>query len=31
VFDTVAKKPVQVKLIQSIKQGAPSCSFLIKL
>ena len=31
VFDTVAQKPVRVELIQSIKQGAPSCWFLVKL
>lgn len=31
MFNAVAQKLVQVELIQPIKQGASSCSFLIKL
>lgn len=31
VFETVAQAPVRVELIQSIKQGAPSCRFLVRL
>lgn len=30
VFDTLAQKPVRIELVQSIKQGAPSCRFVIR-
>lgn len=31
MFETAAQKPVKVELLQTIKRGAPSCKFLIKL
>jgi len=31
MFETVAQKPVKVDLVQSVKQGAPSCQFLVRL
>lgn len=31
MFETVAQKPVKVELVQSIKQGASSCKFLVRL
>ena len=31
MFETAAQKPVKVELLQSIKRGAPSCKFLIKI
>lgn len=31
MFETAAQKPVKVELLQTIKGGAPSCKFLIKL
>jgi len=31
IFDLVAGKPVQVELLQSVKRGAPSCKFLIRV
>lgn len=31
VFETVAGKPVKVELLQSVKRGAPSCQFLVRL
>jgi hypothetical protein len=30
VFDALAQKPVRVELVQSIKQGASSCRFVIR-
>jgi hypothetical protein len=31
VFETVAGKPVKVELLQSVKRGAPTCQFLVRL
>jgi len=31
MFETVAQKPVRVELLQSVKRGASSCKFLVKL
>jgi predicted hydrocarbon binding protein len=31
MFETAAQKPVKVELLQTIKRGAPSCKFLIRL
>jgi predicted hydrocarbon binding protein len=31
MFETAAQKPVQVELLQTIKRGAPSCRFLVRL
>jgi len=31
MFETAAQKPVKVELLQTIKRGAPSCKFIIKL
>ncbi len=31
IFETASGKPVQVELLQSIKRGAPSCKFLVRL
>jgi predicted hydrocarbon binding protein len=31
MFETAAQKPVKVELLQSIKRGASSCKFLIKV
>jgi len=31
MFETVAQKPVRVELVQSVKRGALSCKFLVRL
>ena len=31
MFETVAQKPVRVDLVQSVKRGASSCKFLVRL
>jgi len=31
MFETVSQKPVRVELLQSVKRGATSCKFLIRL
>jgi predicted hydrocarbon binding protein len=31
MFETAAQKPVEVELLQTIKRGAPSCRFLVRV
>jgi predicted hydrocarbon binding protein len=31
MFETAAQKPVKVEVLQTIKRGAPSCRFLVRL
>jgi predicted hydrocarbon binding protein len=31
MFETVAQKPVRVELVHSVKRGASSCKFLVRL
>jgi len=31
MFETVAQKPVKVETLQTIKRGAPSCKFLVRV
>jgi len=31
IFETAAQKPVKVEILQTIKRGAPTCKFLVRI